>query len=158
MSTNIRVDSLNIPGLDTQTALRYMNGNGNLYLSVLGSFVKDFSDAGTRIQEGVEQGDLVAAERLVHTIKGLVGTLGAVDVQAAAADLNGVPKAVLAGERDPDGIETDLTVFVSVLDSFLDALRQAGIEGTGQHPPGGQYHRRRYSDGRRLPAVRCDGR
>ena len=129
MSPQPDVTTLNIPGLDTERGLIHMNGNHSLYLTILASFVEDYSDAGARITTGFAQGDAESVELLVHSIKGLSGIMGALDVQAASTQLDTALKAVLADEMTAEEAAAEIPRFTAVLDDFVTALRDAGVEG-----------------------------
>ncbi len=81
------------------------------------------ASAPERIREALQQGDVEAAVRLAHTLKGTAGTIGAVIVQQTAANL----ESALAGgateqsvvatladlQRDVSTLCRDLTAFIA---------------------------------------------
>ena len=77
-----------LPGIDTASALSFMNDNIQLYQKMLGKFLhsqrnfeEEFSTART------VSADPEAARRVAHTLKGSAGYIGAKGVQRAAAQL-----------------------------------------------------------------------
>ena len=84
-----------IDGLDMQAGLRRFMGQDDRYLSMLRSFAIEQADTGEHIAVALAQSDMVAGERLAHTLKGLAGTIGADALHAAA---QAVEDAVRAGE------------------------------------------------------------
>lgn len=82
--------SVNVPeleGVDTEAGLSHFQGNSKLYLKLLRKvasnekgFIEDFDSA-------VASEDWVLAHRLAHTLKGVAGNIGAVELQQACAAL-----------------------------------------------------------------------
>ena len=79
-----------IEGLDTATGLRLMGGKQTLYLDMLRKFVLKQADVAERIRNALVAGDPAAAERIVHTLKGLCGSIGAQALQQQAGTLESV--------------------------------------------------------------------
>ena len=77
----------NLCGLDVENGLRRMGGNQTLYRSVLAQFRTNQAGVGADIRAAVQAGDRAQAERLVHTLKGVSGNIGAVEVAALAQNL-----------------------------------------------------------------------
>ncbi len=76
-----------IEGLDMVTGLRLMGGKQTLYLDMLRKFALKQADVADRIRNALVAGDPAAAERIVHTLKGLCGSIGANGLQQQAAGL-----------------------------------------------------------------------
>ena len=70
-------------------------GNKRLYRSLLEQFAAKQADAASKIEEALAKGDRALAERIAHTLKGVAGNIGIVDVQEAAAK---VEKAIREGD------------------------------------------------------------
>ena len=69
-----RADNLEIPtveGLNSAEGLLRVAGNRKLYLKLLRQFSAQQSDAPGQIAELLKAGDLPAAERKAHTVKGV---------------------------------------------------------------------------------------
>lgn len=81
------LEPLQIPGIDTEAGLLRVVGNQKLYLSLLRQFCQGQFDVAARIGEALADQDRIGAERIVHTIKGIVGNIGAVTAQEAAEQL-----------------------------------------------------------------------
>ncbi len=79
--------SITIPtlhGLDTALGLKRVGGNEALYLKILSKFQESQSDVIERIQHALDHQNIVEAKREAHTLKGLAGSIGASELQAAA--------------------------------------------------------------------------
>ena len=66
-----------LDGVDIQIGLRNVNGNCNLYLKMLKNMNNRFRNIVEQIMVEVDRGALDDAKRLVHTFKGISGTMGA---------------------------------------------------------------------------------
>ncbi|MFA6063546.1 MAG: PAS domain S-box protein [Gallionella sp.] len=76
-----------IDGLDTVNGLRRVLGKQSLYLSMLRTFVGGEKLTIQKIIKALDEHDWVTAERLVHTLKGASGNIGAGDLQHLAEKL-----------------------------------------------------------------------
>ena len=76
-----------VDGLDIETGLGRMSGKKSLYVAMLRRFVAGQKPAAAQITAALAAGDRETAVRLVHTLKGVAGTLGADQIQSAAASL-----------------------------------------------------------------------
>jgi len=74
----------NLVGIDVQTGLSRLGGNRKLYFKLLVVFYKNYKHAIKEIRYALDHGDIKEAERLVHTIKGAAGNLGAKNVYLEA--------------------------------------------------------------------------
>ena len=74
-----------IAGIDTTGGLKRVNNNQQLYLQLLNKFVEIHSSDGQRAADCLKSGDTPTALRLVHTVKGIAGSLGACELQEKAA-------------------------------------------------------------------------
>ncbi|MDH5645536.1 MAG: PAS domain S-box protein [Candidatus Heimdallarchaeota archaeon] len=73
----------NIPGVDIQAGLETCNGKINLYKRLLNKFTDEF-DFIEKFKNSLKVNDFDSAERLVHTIKGSAGNIGAYGIQKSA--------------------------------------------------------------------------
>jgi len=107
-----------IAGLDVSSALSRLAGNRKLYLWVLSTFVEREANAAVAIEEAWSAGDSVLARRLAHTMKGSAGTMGAVELEKRARDLE---NAINQGEPSAD-VRLALGGFAEELDRLVTAL------------------------------------
>ncbi|MBF8271072.1 MAG: putative hybrid sensor and regulator [Magnetococcales bacterium] len=76
-----------IAGMDMQSGLRRMGGNVGSYLGLLAKFCDNQQGICDAIQNALIQGDQGTARRLVHTLKGVSATIGAVELSEGAKEL-----------------------------------------------------------------------
>ena len=107
-----------VKGLDVDDGLSRAMGKRPLYLSMLGKFVAGQENVRVLIERALSASDWKTAERLAHTTKGGAGTIGAVEVQRAAAALEDA-----LCERRPRGeIDSLLTALDRNLSPMIAAL------------------------------------
>jgi signal transduction histidine kinase/DNA-binding response OmpR family regulator/HPt (histidine-containing phosphotransfer) domain-containing protein len=113
-----------IEGVDLRDGLNRVSGNTSLYRELLLKFAAKHSEAGAQVSAALEQGDRQAAERIVHTVKGVAGSLGIKRVQSAAEQLE---KAIRDG--DPE-VGATLQIFVLLLQLQIQAIENALSKST----------------------------
>jgi len=82
----------NIPGLEIDKALRHLDGNVNLLRKLIARFGETQADTVMRIRAAIESGDTETAARAAHTFKGVAGNIGATEISACAAMIEGMLK------------------------------------------------------------------
>ncbi|MEN0106586.1 MAG: response regulator, partial [Pseudomonas sp.] len=107
----------NLPGVDLDSGLRRVLGKPELYQRLLQKFAVSQKDFIAQLRLALNQGQGEAAERLAHSLKGLAGNLGAVDLQTEVALLeNGLKAQQPADQLEP---------LVGEVQQSLEALLQA---------------------------------
>ncbi len=120
-----------IAGLDTRDGLARVGGNHALYVKLLRRFVEQQGPVVSQITGALAAGDVELAERLAHTVKGVAGSLGATQVQAAAGELE-----KLIRDRAP-GTQVDPAAerLSAALDPLVTGLRGALGSPDAAAPP-----------------------
>ena len=96
------MDLPDIAGVDHATGLRRVLGKKDLYLSMLRKFLAGQQSFVPDLQNALDGGDWVQAERLAHTLKSVAGNISLASVQQAAAAL----EAALHERQTPNDILT----------------------------------------------------
>ncbi|MCG8568761.1 MAG: response regulator [Spirochaetes bacterium] len=73
-----------LPGLDIKGGLRRVAGNQKLYYSLLQDFINDNKYIEDNVTNAINRKDWVNGKLIVHTIKGISGNIGAVDLHNEA--------------------------------------------------------------------------
>mgnify|MGYP001828274507 CR=1 FL=1 len=107
-----------MPGIMVKSGLAGVGGNARLYRDILIKFYRDYSNATKQIKNALEKGDIKLAQHLVHTIKGLSGTIGAQELHVSAGEL----EASIQHKHHFE-IEGLLNVFDNALVKVLDSLK-----------------------------------
>jgi two-component system sensor histidine kinase/response regulator len=109
-----------IPGLDSAAGLRRVQQREAMYHKLLDKFADGQRDFPRALTTALDHGERATAERLAHTLNGVAGTIGAVQIQALSAGLEqkikgGAERAALDAALAP------LAAALSALIARLDA-------------------------------------
>lgn len=115
-----------IEGLDTVTGLRRMMHKTDRYMVLLRKFLEGQQDQVEVLKQALDAQDRDTATRIAHTLKGVSGNVGAVQVQAAAAAL----EHALREQR----ADAQLTALLHGLSAVLLPLLQGLREHLPQEP------------------------
>jgi two-component system sensor histidine kinase/response regulator len=115
-------------GIDLTAALGRMGGNSHAYLRTLHSFSKDLATLPDQLASLLHQGRFDESRRLMHTFKGMAGTLGIRPLASLAADAERrfgaaeppAPQDALIGE-----LSTLAAATMRDIDHVADALLQS---------------------------------
>jgi CheY-like chemotaxis protein/HPt (histidine-containing phosphotransfer) domain-containing protein len=94
-----------IAGFNVADALDRLNGNVTLYNWLLRSFVENKADAVKSIEEALQSGDTDLAARTAHTVKSSAGTIGAVELESLAQNLETAIELGEPEERVSEALE-----------------------------------------------------
>jgi HPt (histidine-containing phosphotransfer) domain-containing protein len=76
-----------LKGIDIQAGLGAVDGDIDLYRSLLMNFYQRHAHTGEALRTKIERGNYPSAQRMAHTIKGLAGTIGARKLNESASAL-----------------------------------------------------------------------
>ena len=114
-----------LPGIDVAAGIMRVGGNTKLYRNLLLKFSQNQNSTPAEIIAALEQSDLELAERLSHTLKGVSGNIGAMELHVAARDLEAGIK------EDQAEVSTKLLELVQKnLDKVLNSIQRLGSEKT----------------------------
>ncbi len=104
-SSSLRMENIlaNIGQLDYALALNRMGGNQSLYYNLVKGFCEEQADFIPKLTEAIENADYPSIRILSHTIKGLLGSIGATTLQDISSEIEKYAKE----QKDLDKI-TDL--------------------------------------------------
>ena len=123
-----------VPGLDQVAGLHHAGGNTGLYVRLLQRFARDFAGFVPTMRAMVDDGQWDGATREAHTLKGLAGSLGAIELQPAVVHLE---TALRTREATPSvealaGVAGPLSRLVAGLTAhFLVERRAVPRDGPG---------------------------
>ncbi len=109
-----------LPGVDLASGLRRVLGKPELYQRLLLKFAASQKDFTGQLRLALNQGEGEAAERLAHSLKGLAGNLGAVDLQTQVALLENA----LKDSRATDELEPLINEVNQSLSALVQAIEQ----------------------------------
>ena len=117
-------------GLDVHVGLRHVGGNRKLYVTLLRDFAREQGLVPAQVAAAFAAGEVRTAERLVHTLKGLAGTLGMARVQTAAADLERAIRAPAPAVQRDLALERLARALEDMLPALALALGPAEVTAT----------------------------
>ncbi len=115
-----------LPGFDLAAGKARLMGNKTLYRKLLVDFGAKYGGAADEIRAALDAGDIDQVHSLVHNIKGLAGNLAAIDLQAAAAELEKLVKGTPAEPGSEKERGRALAGLENTLNQALRAVRTLG--------------------------------
>ncbi|MCP4934401.1 MAG: response regulator, partial [bacterium] len=118
-----------LTGFDIKHALERVGGSHSAYLSLLVKFHQRYGGAVDDVQTALNTGLQEEARRASHTLVGVAGTIGALDLHKAALELD---TAVASGDRDAipaliDKCATALAETMAVLAPLTEIVTEASV-------------------------------
>ena len=126
---------LQIPGIDTKSALKRTGGNQRRYESLLGRFAETQAGAVEQIRAALAAGDAPTAERGAHSLKGAGGNLGAMALAEAAAKAEAAIKSGQGVEAALDSLALSLRAIVEAIRSALPSEQPPPSNGEAPSDP-----------------------
>ncbi|OWV08086.1 MULTISPECIES: response regulator [unclassified Fibrobacter] len=111
-----------IRDLDAEAGLYHSNSNRNVFLKILQGFVRDYGGTSFNLRQMIESVRYDEAARIVHTIKGLCGTIGANHLQNLGATLESQLSQGQCNAIDFSNFEKLLQEITSDLDVVLSGI------------------------------------
>ncbi|SIO04929.1 response regulator [Fibrobacter sp. UWB11] len=105
-----------VRNFDAAAGLYHANDNKNLYFKIIQGFVRDYSGEVQRLKKTFENVDYEESTRIVHTIKGLCGTIGSYHVQTLGVMLE---NSLLKKEQN----YSEFHAFEKALEELIDDLK-----------------------------------
>ncbi|OGT20396.1 MAG: hypothetical protein A2V90_09090 [Gammaproteobacteria bacterium RBG_16_57_12] len=122
-----------LPGLDLVVGLKSVGGNSRLLRKLLVEFFRDHAGDAQIIHQALERGDLPLAQRIAHTLKGISGSIGAMDLHSAARALDTALKTGTANS-DPDLLAALESTFSSLMSGLTILTEHKAVETTQALP------------------------
>jgi two-component system, sensor histidine kinase and response regulator len=109
-----------LPGVDVASGLRRVLGKRELYQRLLGKFAASQKDFPAQLRAALAAGESETAGRLAHSLKGLAGNLGAMDLAAQAATLESAVKDAPHAELETvlGELEQSLLALVAAIETL----------------------------------------
>lgn len=100
-------------------AIELLEGNEELYHIICKDFILDYGNAATYIKEKLRENDWENARILVHSIKGLAGLVGSIELQEQAREYE-----IILKNRDKKSIKTVAVHFNACLNYVVQQLEK----------------------------------
>ncbi|MFP4246233.1 MAG: PAS domain S-box protein [Halochromatium sp.] len=119
-----------VPDLDGAAGLAWVDHDLALYRRILGMFIRSHGEDAQRLESLILKGQLDAAERIAHALKGTAGTIGAQPIQTLASDLDAALK-----RHDGEAARVPLALLTARLPRLIEALETVLAEPTTAGTP-----------------------
>lgn len=117
--------------LQVETGLQQLMGDRDLYLQILRRFRQRYPDSGCQARQAFDNNEPGHAQRIVHTLKGAAGMIGAQQVYLLASQLEPLCAGPVQAWSAPLAqLETALRQLIVVIDEVLDGDPQNRLEGS----------------------------
>jgi two-component system, sensor histidine kinase and response regulator len=117
VTTTVEVVLPSLPGIDQEEALKVLNHNTPLFLTLLYNFKKSFGSLPTLLRELSEAGQWSEIRDKAHAVKGVAGYIGSSFLVQAAQRL----EEALKNDQREDAAN-HLVSFINALDTILSSL------------------------------------
>jgi CheY-like chemotaxis protein len=116
-----------LSGFDLADGLKRLQGNKRLYRKLLLCFASDYKAVAKEIRQALDAGDFDQAHSLVHNLKGLAGNLAAMDLQAAALNLEKLVKGIDENAPSPEQLNLRFSELENALNQALESAQSLGV-------------------------------
>ena len=126
--------------VDSVTALERLGGNQALYVRVLRAFLSEITRLPEQFDTQLAAANLITAERMLHTLKGLAATVGAVHLAAVAHQAQVTVWQTLDKNQPLDALSltgelyTALATTQTVMERVAASLEQTLTDGASTTP------------------------
>lgn len=125
--TELRADQVTRDTIDVNDGIERVMGNRDLYARMLRRFRNDYQDGALPIRTALGADNMVLGHRMVHTLKGAAGMIGAHRLHARASELEESLRL------DTGEFRTQLASLVTEIEKVLQLLN---VLVDGSPPPG----------------------
>jgi PAS domain S-box-containing protein len=115
-----------LPGFDLADGLNRLQGNKKLYRKLLLDLSAKYAGIADDIRQALEARDFEQAHSLVHNLKGLAGNLAAIDLQAAAIEMEKGVKGALQKDFSEEKLNQTFAELKKVFQTALSSIRILG--------------------------------
>lgn len=106
-------------GIDVQLGISRLNGNRSVYQKLLNRFSDGHQHFASELKTRAVNGEWAEAQRMAHTMKGLAGTLGMINLQGISQDLESSVQ-----KKDLDELRQKVRQLSDELERILRSIRE----------------------------------
>lgn len=124
----LRADTVTRDTIDVNDGIERVMGDRDLYRRMLRRFRSDYSNGALPIREALAANDRELAHRIVHTLKGATGMLGAHRLMERSVQLEEALRTGSGGEREAlASLVTEFEKTLQLLDVLLKGCPPSGV-------------------------------
>jgi two-component system sensor histidine kinase/response regulator len=114
--------------LQIETGLQQLMGDRALYLQILGRFRQRYPDSAAEARKALAAGEVGHAQRIVHTLKGAAGMIGAQQAYLLAAELEAACAGPASAYSAPLAqLEQSMRSLIGAIDAVLSDDQQQAL-------------------------------
>jgi two-component system sensor histidine kinase/response regulator len=117
-SPQAALDLSHVPDFDAAAGLRRVMGRHDLYRDLLRRFIASYASGIQPLRQALEKDDAPGAERFVHTLRGVSGSLGSIRIPELAAPL----EQAIHSRAPTEGLAAQLDLLEAALQSVIAPL------------------------------------
>ena len=134
------IDFSPLSEIDIPKVMNRLLGNETLFIRLLNMFLQTYSNHIQMVSELISTNQLGEAEKLVHTLKGLCGNIGAVKVHQQLQNIDSVLKtSQIPSTEALQQLNESFNILLASVDTFLK-----GLQSTPTHLEGEENHNRAF--------------
>jgi polar amino acid transport system substrate-binding protein len=120
----------NLPGIDLHWGLERVGGNRRLYLNLLNEFVANHGQDMEKLELNLQRSEIDLVRRILHTLEGVTGNIGAHTLQEASKNLHYALKSDQISPQGgvPNAFRHAFDELFNGLRSYLEASPSPGSE------------------------------
>lgn len=123
-----------LPGIDITSGLNRLLGNKKFFKQLLLIFKKDYADVANKVKKAFHENDIEQALKLLHSMKGVSGSVGAMDLHNISRELEAaVKKNVTNSDQLIKDFENALQIVLQSI-STLDDAQNRQTSSTEKEP------------------------
>jgi HPt (histidine-containing phosphotransfer) domain-containing protein len=124
----LRADPVTRDTIDVNDGIERVMGNRDLYARMLRRFRKDYQDGVLPVRTALSLDDKQLAHRLVHTLKGAAGMIGAHRLHQRACELEEAIRTDTDGQREMlASLAPEFDKVLNLLDVLLEGSPPSGV-------------------------------
>jgi diguanylate cyclase (GGDEF)-like protein len=116
---NTESESLPFPGIDFEVGVNNVLGDEGLFKDILQMFYEDHCSDGDKIRQAIADADQAACKHLVHTLKGVSSSVGAITLFELVKTLD-----IAINENNTEQYEVLFEPVATALDIVMNGIRQ----------------------------------
>ena len=132
---------LGVYGIDAVIGMQRVGGDGHFYRHLLGEFLTDYGQGEQRFVNAQQRGDQVLLNQLNHTLQGVAGNLGALELEVMAERACEEGKVLSSGSLDLQHLLAELRLVLAGINT-LDHSQPNQAEGNQQARDYSEEHRK----------------
>ena len=105
-------------GISAAIGIQRVGGKDHFYRQLLGDFLAEYGEGEQRLLEAQKRGDWALVKEITHSLQGIAGNLGALELEAMAKDTSEALKTFRYGSLDLEPVLVQLRLVLAGISSL----------------------------------------